>query len=129
MPDNQKDIFFTTIESKIRLLAKQRKITLSELSSAIGMTEAGFYKMLSTDSIKVKTLKKIAEALHQPIVVFFEEEKTYKTDSYKEYPPIALAAEPESQYLNEKETLKKHIELLESQISDKNKIIELLSKK
>ncbi|OKS85793.1 helix-turn-helix domain-containing protein [Mucilaginibacter polytrichastri] len=129
MSDNQHDIFFARIEQNIRQHAKHQKITLSELSSGIDMTEAGFYKMLSTESVKVKTLRKIAEVLKLPIQLFFEEcTLTKNVNGYiRKSEPNELPNQAE--YLTERDALKKQIELLESQINDKNKIIELMGKK
>lgn len=129
MAENQKDIFFALIETNIRLFAKRQKITLSDLSAAIGMTEAGFYKMLSTESIKVKTLKRLSEVLHQPMESFFRDNTADQTQIHTDANQMLMVAEPESEYLTEKESLKKQVALLESQIADKNKIIELMSKK
>ncbi len=129
MSDNQHDIFFARIEQNIRQHAKHQRITLSELAAGIDMTEAGFYKMLSTESIKVKTLRKIAEFLKIPIHAFFEEfisprsgkSLTWKSDQIG-------TTESNAEYAAERDGLKRQIELLESQIADKNKIIELLSR-
>lgn len=126
MSEKQVDIFFANLEVNIRQQAKSLGITLADLAKQIEMTEAGFYKMLSTDSIKVKTLKKIAEVLQKPMVYFIENNPKkpamYQTNSYE-----AAFAEPQTVYPKEKEGLLKQIGLLESQIKDKEKIIELLS--
>jgi len=127
MAVKQLDNFFSVIERNIRLQAKALGITLSDLAKHIEMTEAGFYKMLSTESIKVKTLKKVSEVLKQPIPYFFENHLT--GSGYQELQASAQVAEPPAAYYNEKESLKKQISLLESQLKDKEKIIELLSNK
>lgn len=132
MGKNQHDKLFENIEANIRQHAKYQKLTLSELAASIDMTEAGFYKMLSTESIKVKTLKKISEVLRQPIHVFFEEFAFPIKSSrgyHKKQQVTYMAAEPEETYASEKSILQKQISLLESQVEDKNKIIELLNKK
>jgi transcriptional regulator with XRE-family HTH domain len=125
MAEIQSDKFFANIERNIRQLTKANGMTLAELAKAIEMTEAGFYKMLSTESMKVKTLIKLAEVLKQPVTDFFEPHAELKQEG-------SLAnevAEPEGVYVIEKDSLKKQIALLESQIEDKNKIIQLLSNK
>jgi len=129
MSDNQHDIFFARIEQNIRQHAKHQRVTLSELAAGIDMTEAGFYKMLSTESIKVKTLRKISEFLKIPINTFFEEFSSPhngKSQNWKADQIGTTASDAE--YTSEREGLKRQIELLESQIADKNKIIELLSR-
>lgn len=123
----QSDNFFSVIERNIRQQAKALGITLSDLAKHIEMTEAGFYKMLSTDSIKVKTLKKVSEVLKQPVAYFFDDHSGVA--SYQANSSSLNLAEPPSAYSSEKEGLKKQISLLESQLKDKEKIIQLLSKK
>jgi transcriptional regulator with XRE-family HTH domain len=129
MSDNQHDIFFARIEQNIRQHAKHQRITLSELAAGIDMTEAGFYKMLSTESIKVKTLRKIAEFLKVPIQTFFEEFISPRNGKSQNWKPDQIGTtESNAEYAAERDGLKRQIELLESQITDKNKIIELLSR-
>lgn len=129
MSDNQHDIFFARIEQNIRQHAKHQRITLSELAAGIDMTEAGFYKMLSTESIKVKTLRKIAEFLKIPINTFFEEFVSPRSGKSHSWNHDQIGAtESHAEYAAERDGLKRQIELLESQIADKNKIIELLSR-
>ena len=127
MAVKQSDNFFSVIERNIRQQAKALGITLSDLAKHIEMTEAGFYKMLSTDSIKVKTLKKVSEVLKQPVGFFFDDHSN--GSSYQISSPSLNLAEPKAEYGSEKEGLKKQISLLESQLKDKEKIIELLSQK
>ena len=127
MAVKKSDNFFSVIERNIRQQAKALGITLSDLAKHIEMTEAGFYKMLSTDSIKVKTLKKVSEVLKQPVNYFFDDHSS--GSSYQTTPSSLNLAEPPAEYGSEKENLKKQISLLESQLKDKEKIIELLSKK
>lgn len=126
MAVKQSDNFFSVIERNIRQQAKTLGITLSDLAKHIEMTEAGFYKMLSTDSIKVKTLKKVSEVLKQPVAYFFDDHSS--ASSYETASSSFNLAEPPAQYGSEKEGLKKQISLLESQLKDKEKIIQLLSK-
>lgn len=128
MPDNQKEIF-TVLEDNIRLAAKQMGINLNELISEIDMTEGGFYKMLSAKSMKITTLKKIADALNMPIAMFFESGKTVQKikGNYNTQTNNSHLIEPNAGSMKmEVEGLKKQIALLESQIADKDKIIELL---
>jgi transcriptional regulator with XRE-family HTH domain len=128
MSEKQSDNLLKIIELNIRQQTKARGMTLAELSQHIKMTEAGFYKMLSSESIKLKTLKKIADVLLQPIEFFLTEQKPEKRKaSYQTEEQSFEVAEPTSGYQREKENLLKQISLLESQLKDKEKIIELLS--
>ncbi|UEG52540.1 helix-turn-helix transcriptional regulator [Mucilaginibacter daejeonensis] len=128
MPDKRPDNFFGVIERNIRQQAKALGITLSDLAKHIEMTEAGFYKMLSTESIKVKTLRKISQVLKQPIPFFFDDHSSGSVP-YRLPEHLTQVAEPSEGYYNERESLKKQISLLESQLKDKELIIELLNRK
>jgi transcriptional regulator with XRE-family HTH domain len=129
MSEDKVDNFFANLEANIRQQAKATGVTLAELAKRIEMTEAGFYKMLSTDSIKLKTLKKIAEVLQRPVSYFIDHSAkkpvSYLTTEFY----TSHAAEPPAIYQVEKDGLLKQIDLLESQLKDKEKIIELLSRK
>jgi len=128
MPDKQLHNFFAVIERNIRQQTKVRGMTLAELVKHIDMTEAGFYKMLSTESIKVKTLRRIAEVLQQPVTFFIDNKANgSKAAVYQKEEVITEVAEPPAIYHSEKEILLKQISLLESQLKDKEKIIQLLS--
>lgn len=129
MSEKQTDIFFKVVESNIRQQAKTAGITLAYLAQLIEMTEAGFYKMLSSESIKVKTLKKIAEVFHQPIEFFLKEQSSVEKAQakYQPKPDEPYFAEPQIIYQKENENLQKQIRLLEDQLKDKERIIQLLS--
>lgn len=60
---------------KIRTIAKGKKISMRELATAVGITEAGLYGLMSKNSTKVETLEKIAIYLKIPVSTFFEEGK------------------------------------------------------
>lgn len=59
------------LEEKIRTLTKEKGIKMEAIYSYIGMSNAGFYKMLRNNTMKVETLEKIAELLDIPIASFF----------------------------------------------------------
>ena len=59
------------ISEKIKELTEQQGASLQWLAQKIGMTKAGFYRMIDGNSFKVDTLQKIADALEVPIVLFF----------------------------------------------------------
>jgi transcriptional regulator with XRE-family HTH domain len=125
MPEKQSDNLMHVLEQNIRQRAKALGITLSDLCKHIEMTEAGFYKMLTTESIKVKTLRKISEVLEMPVTAFFNNRTG--SSSYQTTEDFVLA-EPPTEYNNEVDVLKKQIKQLKSQLRDKEKIISLMSK-
>ncbi|WP_409372111.1 helix-turn-helix domain-containing protein [Pseudobacteroides cellulosolvens] len=48
---------------KIRILAKRKKVTISELATLIGTTNQNLSNKLTRDNFSEKELKQIAEAL------------------------------------------------------------------
>ena len=60
------------IYNRIKLICKERQMTLRQLSMNLGITEVGFQKMFNSESLKVKTLSKISEILDINITMFFE---------------------------------------------------------
>lgn len=63
-----------TVGEKIKKLVEDNDRTLSWLAKQVEMSRSGFNSMLDTDSIKVSTLKKIAEVFKVPIDYFFSDE-------------------------------------------------------
>ena len=59
---------------KIRDLLKEKKVSIRELSNAIGITEQGINRLLRENSTKVETLESIAKFLGVSISYFFDEE-------------------------------------------------------
>jgi len=114
------------IEAKIRIEARKQRLTILELCTSISMTEAGFYKMISTGSIKVKTLQSIADTLNLPIASFFEDIVMLAEEQLKPEPVISIPAGKVSSA--DALHLSKQIKLLERTIEDKDQIIKLLSK-
>ena len=55
----------------IKTIAKERKITLRDLASRAGITEAGLFKLLKENTTSVGTLESIASALDVSPAVFF----------------------------------------------------------
>jgi transcriptional regulator with XRE-family HTH domain len=58
--------------NKIREYCEQRKITIPELASRIGISEPGLYQVLRNKSMKVDLLEKIAGVLEFPLWSFFD---------------------------------------------------------
>jgi transcriptional regulator with XRE-family HTH domain len=120
------------IEAKIRIEARKQRLTIYELCANISMTEAGFYKMISAGSIKVKTLESIANTLNVPIASFFADIEVSAEVPVKPEPakPEPVISKPVLKvYSTEAWHLSKQIKLLERTIEDKNQIIKLLSKR
>ncbi|MDR1091094.1 MAG: helix-turn-helix domain-containing protein [Prevotella sp.] len=58
---------------KIKEIAKEKKVSIKELSASAGITEQGLQKLIRENSTKVDTLEAIAKKLNVPISVFFSE--------------------------------------------------------
>lgn len=89
--------------SIIKILSKEKGISLRELSIAIGISEQGLHKLIKENSTKVDTLDSIAKVLNVPISVFFQENSAE--------PPISKDSLIESQQRTI-ETLSRTIENL-----------------
>lgn len=58
---------------KIKDIAEAQGISIRALADAIGVKENQIHVMVRTNSTKIETLEKIANILHVPIAVFFNE--------------------------------------------------------
>jgi transcriptional regulator with XRE-family HTH domain len=118
------------ISSKIKELRKVNKITEKELSDYIGMTVTGFRQAVVNETLKVNSLKLIAEKLKVPVSYFFEDAEP----SIKEPGAIYQTANGNNNQmsvgLNEcrhrNELLKKEIEGLKKEMQLKDRIIGML---
>ena len=70
------------IEKNIRNLCSKENISITELSEKIGMSFSGLYSSLRNDTLKAKTLQKIADILKVSPAAFFDEgiNSTFKTE-------------------------------------------------
>ncbi len=58
---------------KIKEIAEAQGISIRALADAIGVKENQIHVMVRTNSTKIETLEKIANILHVPVAVFFNE--------------------------------------------------------
>lgn len=113
-------------------LLKERERSLSWLAQQVGKTFDGFRLSLIKESIKYTDLKKMAATLDVPPSVFFitdiKKYKNMKADLKIE--ENDLESYPKLPSFNvEVEMYKELTESLKNQLKDKDKIIQLLSKK
>ena len=121
------------LKSIIDAELKRQGKTFKWLVAELGISNDGLKAGLENESIKLRDFKKLVSVLHIPIQNFFEGETTIQSQKGRYNTQAAghnnMLAEPEVVYKAiEAEGLKKQIQLLESQLADKDKIIELLSK-
>lgn len=55
------------IEENIKSIAKERGYTMTDVINAVGMSQAGFYRMFDKETVKLATLQKIASFLDTSI--------------------------------------------------------------
>lgn len=83
-----------TIKDTISAIIKEKRLDLKrDILPAIEMTEPGYYSMFRNDSIKVSTLKKIADSLKVPVTSFFIEDSQTKKNNSKAKVVIELHAD------------------------------------
>lgn len=51
--------------NRLKFLCKEKKVPLSKLATDLDFTEPGFYAMIKNDTMKIKTLERIAEIKQQ----------------------------------------------------------------
>jgi DNA-binding Xre family transcriptional regulator len=61
------------LELALKYLLRGKDITMTDVIKSVGMSQAGFYKMLNSNSVKVNTLEKIAQFLNVDVSLFFRD--------------------------------------------------------
>lgn len=108
------------------LIEEERRksgITIEKFAEIIGMTKAGYDKMLRAKSMKVEILQKIADEFHKPISYFFEMEGANYNQNHNGQGDNNMSLNSCQQLLAEKD---KQIQSLEK---DKEFLQNLLQKK
>ena len=120
---------------RIKVLSEKKSIALKDIAYKIGVTEAGFHKMLTNKTMKIETLEKISEILEVPVSYFFDEGtlSIVQTGSVSNcvngvnHGTVHFSSIKEAE--KEVEYLKKENEHLKNQLKDKDKLISYLEKK
>ena len=103
--------------NKIRLLTKERKLSIRKLCVQAGITDVGFRKMTEKNTMKIETLEKIAKALDVSPVYFFDTDGKPEDYQVKDKPGDYERMEPVN--------LKRENELLKELIKEKDKRLKL----
>lgn len=120
------------LKSIIDAELKRTGKTFKWLVGQVGISNDGLKAGLENETIKLKDFKKLVSILNIPIQSFFEGDVTIQRikGDYNMQANQSLVSEPDVEYKKMRiEALQKQVEQLESQLLDKNKIIELLSNK
>lgn len=131
MIENQDKKFTKEFSERFKEIVKESGKSLFDLAKDIDVSEAGLHKMLSAGSMKVKTLKKIADVLGQPIAIFLEGDRITQSTkgNYSNNLVNSTFGEPTGLYVREIDSLKVLISQLQSQLADKEKLIKIYERK
>ncbi|MGZ3983416.1 MAG: hypothetical protein ACXVJE_19465 [Mucilaginibacter sp.] len=120
-----------TLKSIVDAELQRRGKTFKWLVGELEMSNDGLKGGLENESIKLRDLKKLLTVLNLPIENLFvgDNLQIQKGGKYNTQAHNSVVSEPEAVYKREKVLiLEKQVRQLESQLADKDKIIELLSK-
>lgn len=121
-----------SLKETVEKILEEQQRSLSWLATEMGKTFTGLKMSLVNESIKYADLKKMVDILNIPITILFDGSTSQKIKgNYNNQAGTSmLLNDPEVKYKKiEVDGLKKQIQLLESKLVDKDKIIELLTKK
>lgn len=62
---------------KIKVLAAQKSMTMTDVASALGMSIQALSRMIRENSTKVKTLEQLSSILDVPVTTFFDLPSTH----------------------------------------------------
>lgn len=110
----------------IRDIAKEKKITLKELSLRLGMTADGLQKLINRNSTTPETIGKIAEILDVPVILFFDDDKAENTVNEESEVDTYNNNSSLKSILKEKDM---EIEHLKKMLEEKERTIQILLKK
>ncbi len=116
---------------RIKDLAEKRKISIRELAEMVGLKENQIHVMCRTNSTKIDTLEKIANALNVSIVEFFDEPPHKFIHTEGDMSPVSESGKIEingcdAVMAERVRALEKQNELLAASLRDKEQIISLL---
>ncbi|MHC1707512.1 MAG: helix-turn-helix domain-containing protein [Bacteroidales bacterium] len=97
---------------RIKKKCEEKKISIKDLCGSIGITTAGFYRIIKTGEVRITTLEKISVYLNEPIGTWFDEDPTLYTTLGKNFENSYKACQREVEHL--KEVIEIKDELLES---------------
>ena len=111
-------------------LKKKLKLTgysVKTISDEIGMTDAGLYKAINNNTLKIRDLESIATVLNVPINYFFEKNpSSEKSMNVGGDYNISSHKNNNNTYSEDCATYKAEIENLKARLKDKEEIIALL---
>lgn len=121
-----------TLKSIIDAELSKKGKTFKWLVGEVGISHDGLKAGLENETIKLRDFKKMMAVLNLPIQNYFEGAtiQKIKGDHNNQNTGMLMNNEPDAVYKKlQVDSLIREIELLRSQLADKDKIIELLSNK
>jgi len=112
------------LKEAVEKILSDQKRSLSWLAGSMDRTIDGFRLSLINGSIKYNDLVKLIEVLNVPVTLLFPSRQHIVPEEY-----LKTSGEPDTGYKKAVEALQEQVALLKNTVEDKNKIIELLSKK
>lgn len=98
--------------SKIKDIAREKKISLKELANKIEVSETGFHQSIKSRTMRIDVLEKISSVLEVDICTFFSDKKLENKDTRelkKEITTLKTDIENKDKYIK---VLEEHIETL-----------------
>ena len=101
----------------LKIIAERKKITIKELSDAIGMTSTGLKRSIEGESMSMKTVRELCKIMEISIAEFFGEEPVQAPSVASERVPYSFNAVPKNGTTpTTVETLVSHIAWLQDEI-------------
>ncbi|MBD1364411.1 hypothetical protein IDJ77_11380 [Mucilaginibacter sp. ZT4R22] len=111
-----------SLKQAVEVILAEQKRNLTWLASEMDKTYTGFKLSLENETIKYSDINKMLDILESPVELIFEENVRRYSNKGSE---SNIVREPEIVY----HSLRDQIEILKSTVKDKDRIIELMSKK
>lgn len=105
---------------KLKELVEKENLSQNKAATAFGMSAPGYKEMLENQTMKVETLEKVAKHFNVPVSWFFDEDGNELNEPKADYKKNCC------ELCLEKDKL---ITELHNRIDDKERMIELLTKK
>ena len=95
----------------IKIIAKDKKISIKTLAKLCHMTEAGLYQAMNNKTLKIEKLEEISDILSVPVTIFFEKNSTTQESGKVNEMELPAPVEP-----------LKTIEIMDLDVPNKEKI-------
>ena len=112
-----------SLKKRISEILSEQKHTYSQLAEYIGLSEADLDFALEHNSVDVRTLELISKALRISLYSFFKENGAGLSDTAVQKYYFDLWSPNENRLKEDIVELKKQIQLLKSQLAEKDRII------